>query len=299
VSYVHVNYVLGRSKTTGMARLLLLIIADRTNKQTGYAFPSYECLARDMNTDMRSFRRALKEIPADELEVTPGGSEKGQKRRPTQYRILINCGAPNTEPTVRNTRMVKHNNNDRDRAQYAHGEDNRDRAQSDLRPCAKEPSDRAQYAHLTIANRNKRTKEAARARTRETAASPHSKPASSFFSESYFEQQQGKHSRLDVRALFPAAEAKCAENYPNGGPMKRKFFENYLDVEEQKLGPPGLLEDQQRKQEQREEAARDRMEADQQREMDEAEDIQRPPMNLKQAVVDQIKRLRERDSASL
>jgi hypothetical protein len=266
VSYVHVNHVLSHSKTTGMARLLLLIIADRTNKQTGCAFPSYECLARDMNTDMRSFRRALKEIPAGELEITPGGSEKGQKRRPTQYRIVINSDAPNIKPTVRNTRMVKNNNNDQDRAQYAHGSNNDDRAHTGTGPCAKEASDRAQYAHLTLANRIKRTKEATRAHTRETVPhtppplDPNRKKPFAVATEESIRELQKRHPRLDVHALFPEAQKACAEKYPDGGPMRHAYFENYLDIEEQRLGPPGLIEGQRIKAAVLAEAARDREE---------------------------------------
>ena len=117
MSFEHINYVRDHSKTTGAARLLLLAIATRTDKE-GVAYPGYECLARDTAMSIRSIRRLLERdpaelkggapaIPADELEIIPGGSQKGGKRRPTQYRILIGQARPGEDKTVRLTRIVR------------------------------------------------------------------------------------------------------------------------------------------------------------------------------------------------
>jgi len=89
MSYRHVNYVRDNSKTMGMARLLLLTIATRTDDE-GYAYPSYGRLAKDTGMKIRSIRRLIeREIPKDEMEVIQGGSRKGQKRLATLYRVII------------------------------------------------------------------------------------------------------------------------------------------------------------------------------------------------------------------
>jgi helix-turn-helix protein len=310
VSYVHVNYVREHSKTTGMARLLLLVIATRANND-GIAYPGYGCLARDTAMSIRSIRRLLERdpnhlegeapaIPADELEITPGGSEKGKKRRPTQYRILLGSNGPNAKKTMRIARTVNeeptednHSHSDNGNCTPdTHREDGNtvrltrivkeknDCAHTDTRPCASVhtivrvvSSDCAPDAQLTKLNSNENKGANTRARARESAApSPQSESKqqlSSFFSEAYFKEQQRKHPRIpDVRALYPEAQKKCAEKYPDGGAMRPPFYEEFLHIEELKLGPPGLLEEQERKQEELNEARRDRTEADRQRKSD-------------------------------
>lgn len=268
MSYEHINHVRDHSKARGTARHLLVDIPTRTDKQ-GYAWPSYECLARDMRTDVRSVRRALKAIPSDELEIIPGGSEKGQKRRSTQYRILLNGNDPNSGSTVRLMRTVK----EPDRAPNAHGSNSQDRAHTGTGPCANEAStvritsaDRAPNAHLTDLNREEEQKANARARARETSGpngsgtntvSENPKPSLDL-SEEAIEELIRKHRRLDVRNLIPEAAEKCALKYPEGGTMKRPFFEEYLDRCELDIGPPGLIEGQRIKAEILAEAGLDR-----------------------------------------
>jgi len=146
MSFEHINYVRDHSKTTGAARLLLLAIATRTDTD-GVAYPGYECLARDTAMSIRSIRRLLERdpaelkggapaIPADELEIIPGGSQKGGKRRPTQYRILIGQARPGEDKTMRRTRTVKGTTKNNDCAPDAHSKDNTDHPHTDTRPCA-------------------------------------------------------------------------------------------------------------------------------------------------------------------
>ena len=154
MSYEHINYVRDYSKTKGPALLLLLTIATRTD-DNGYAFPSLTCLAKDTRMSIRSVRRALTQIPKDEIAITQGGSEKGQKRRAALYRIKMNESdrAPNAHST----------NNDR--AQYAHSGNDKvygDRAPIDTGPCAVGPTtvrnrapDHAPNAHLTVIEQSK------------------------------------------------------------------------------------------------------------------------------------------------
>ena len=91
MSRAYVNHVLTHSKTTGAARLFLLVIAFKADNE-GVAHLSYQRLAADTGMSIRSIRRLLfnenSPIPDDELELCPGGSNKGGKRRMTQYRIL-------------------------------------------------------------------------------------------------------------------------------------------------------------------------------------------------------------------
>ena len=182
MSFEHINYVRDHSETTGAARLLLLAIATRTDKE-GVAYPGYECLARETAMSIRSIRRLLERdpadlkhgapaIPADELEIIPGGSEKGGKRRPTQYRILIDQARPGEEKTMRRTRTVKGTTTNNDCAPDAHSKDNTDHAHTDTRPCASThatvrlvPHDCAPDAHLTELNKEKNKKANTRART--------------------------------------------------------------------------------------------------------------------------------------
>jgi hypothetical protein len=67
VSYAHINYVRDHSKMKGMPLLVLSMIASRANEQ-GVAWPNLDTLARDTRMSKRNVIRALKLIPADELE---------------------------------------------------------------------------------------------------------------------------------------------------------------------------------------------------------------------------------------
>jgi hypothetical protein len=95
----YVNGVRDESKTRGPSRLVLWAIASRTDPD-GYAFPGLSCLARDTKLSIRSVRRALNQIPCEELQiVVRGGSAKGQKKISTRYRVLLGADdhAPNAQ----------------------------------------------------------------------------------------------------------------------------------------------------------------------------------------------------------
>jgi len=92
VSFPHINYVRDHSKMKGAPLLILSMIASRTDDE-GIAWPNLDTLARDTRMSKRNVIRALKLIPADELEIiTKGGSPKGGKREKTLYRIPIKTG---------------------------------------------------------------------------------------------------------------------------------------------------------------------------------------------------------------
>jgi hypothetical protein len=105
VSYPHINHVRDNSKTGGAPRLVLMTIASMTNKE-GIAWPNLETLARYTRMSKRNVIRALKRIPADELEIiTKGGSPKGGKRETSVYRIPVKTG-DNTTPVSSSSRSV-------------------------------------------------------------------------------------------------------------------------------------------------------------------------------------------------
>jgi hypothetical protein len=254
---------------------LLLHLSRRTNKKLGYAKCGIRSISRVCGMVPRTAVQAVRNL--EKLNIIR--CERSEKRTTRYY---INSFEQWTKTVASNDTDIK----SKLLPQMTQGV-----ASNDTDNCVKRNNER-----LTTLLKEK-PKKAKNAFTRNERSSVsrklnHQKKPFAVATEESIRELQKRHPRLDVHALFPEAQKACAEKYPDGGPMRHAYFENYLDIEEQKLGPPGLIEGQQRKQEQREEAARDRMEADQQREMDEAEDIQRPPMNLKEAVLDQIKRLR-------
>jgi len=90
--HTYVNRVLEHSVTTGAARLLMLVIAARAD-ENGICQLSHRELSRLTKMDVRSLRRLLfaedSPIPADELEVFPGGNFPGQHRQTTKYKITL------------------------------------------------------------------------------------------------------------------------------------------------------------------------------------------------------------------
>lgn len=150
MSYKHINHVRDHSLTRGPARLLLLTIATRTDDE-GYAYPSLPCLAKDTGMTIRSVRRALTQIPENEIAITPGGSEKGQRRRAALYRVKIDSNNP--APNAHSQAL--------DRAPNAQG-NNHDHAPINIRPCAVgyttvrvQAHDPARNAHLTVIESSK------------------------------------------------------------------------------------------------------------------------------------------------
>jgi hypothetical protein len=102
----------------GMPLLVLSMIASRSDEE-GLAWPNLDTLARDTRMSKRNVTRALKLIPADELEIiVKGGSPKGGERVRTLYRIRINTGDTTTpvsscsEPATNGT-MTPVRNSDR------------------------------------------------------------------------------------------------------------------------------------------------------------------------------------------
>lgn len=154
MAYSHINWVRDHSKTTGAVRLLLFAIASRTNKY-GVAFPSRGCLARDTKMSERNVRRALKDIPRNELEIIKGGSPKGGKREVTKYRILMDR---RNSPTGDNTTPVAHTmtgdklSDDRTQVVPRTGD------KSGQRPDSYCPPNRLLTDQLTEANTRARTK---------------------------------------------------------------------------------------------------------------------------------------------
>jgi hypothetical protein len=86
MSFRHTNAVKAHSKTTGLARTILMCIADRCNKRNE-SYPGMVLLAQEANCTKRSVINALKKIPKDELGIFHrGGSGRGDSNR---YRLLI------------------------------------------------------------------------------------------------------------------------------------------------------------------------------------------------------------------
>lgn len=253
MSFEFINHVRDHSKATGPARLVLIMIATRTDDE-GYAFPGYPVLAKDTGMTIRSVRRALKEIPPGEIVITPGGSPKGQKRVPTLFKIVINKTNP---------------------APIAHSQgksDTHDPAHIGTRPCAVGPTtlrvqvpDPAQYAHLTVLNSLREQKEnrLARAHTREGSSPNGSGPVASsqkpFAVARNEEEEEPKPTQLTpkkekrhksnnvvrprdfpkfqkrykfvtVSEQFEPAKAECAKRHPNRGPMGARFFCAWLEI---------------------------------------------------------------------
>lgn len=139
-----------RSKTKGVIRLVLLMLASRADAG-GYCFPSQQCLVRDTRLSLRTIRRAIKEIPRDELEIVEqAGSLKDGERKSARYRILI-----------------------ADPGQADPGQ--RDPGHNDHRTPVRESADPGQADRLTYQERtNERTKARKRARGSSSAASSRS-----------------------------------------------------------------------------------------------------------------------------
>jgi hypothetical protein len=86
MSFHHTNAVKAHSKTTRLARTILMCIADRCDKRNE-SWPDMDTLAQEANCTKRSVINALKNIPKDELEIFHrGGSGRGDSNR---YRLLI------------------------------------------------------------------------------------------------------------------------------------------------------------------------------------------------------------------
>jgi len=89
MSFHHFHAVKSYSKTSGLARTILMCIADRCDEHNE-SWPGMDLLAKEVNCTKRSVINALKKIPEDELKICHrGGSRQGDSNR---YRLLIPLG---------------------------------------------------------------------------------------------------------------------------------------------------------------------------------------------------------------
>ena len=89
MSFHHFHAVKAYSKTSGLARTILMCIADRCDEHNE-SWPSMDLLAKEVNCTKRSVIKALKQIPEDELKICHrGGSKQGDSNR---YRLLLPLG---------------------------------------------------------------------------------------------------------------------------------------------------------------------------------------------------------------
>jgi helix-turn-helix protein len=152
MSFDHINWVRDNFKHESLAvRHLVLCLATRAD-DNGLSFPGYETLSKDTGMKVRSLRRLLDQIPKDVVQITPGGSVKGQPRRPTKYRILIPDHAPDAQGS--DGKKVLDRAPD---AHSAHANGNDDRARTVPTTVRVQSStvrvqslDRAPDAHLTV-----------------------------------------------------------------------------------------------------------------------------------------------------
>lgn len=90
MSFHHFHAVRAHSTTSGLARTILMCIADHCDEHND-SWPSMGLLAKEVNCTKRSVINALKKIPEDELKICHrGGSKQGDSNR---YRLLIPVGA--------------------------------------------------------------------------------------------------------------------------------------------------------------------------------------------------------------
>ncbi len=89
MSFRHFHAVKDYSKTSGLARTILMCIADRCDEHNE-SWPGMDLLAKEVNCTKRSVINALKKIPEDELKICHrGGSKQGDSNR---YRLLLPLG---------------------------------------------------------------------------------------------------------------------------------------------------------------------------------------------------------------
>lgn len=84
------NYVWEHSKSKGLARLVLLAIADNANEQ-GDAFPGISRIAKKCNATDRSVQTSINELERmGELQVFPQVGVKTASGRTNLYRVVMN-----------------------------------------------------------------------------------------------------------------------------------------------------------------------------------------------------------------
>jgi Helix-turn-helix domain len=86
-SYKYPAAVREHSRTKGVPKMLFIVLATYVD-DNGECYPAYAKLVKATGLSLRSVQRALKEIPADELQIIERGRAIGHS---TKYRILINC----------------------------------------------------------------------------------------------------------------------------------------------------------------------------------------------------------------
>jgi uncharacterized protein YdaU (DUF1376 family) len=194
-------------------------------------------------------RTSVEEWQKNKIRVTSAFTLKDGRWH--QKRMMVEYQQANAYRTMRSANGVKGNDV---------------RWHSDRKPIAM----RSQPISQNVANQNQnqnQTKASSRARVREPASSANgSEPSAASkqaehlldLSEASIEGLVAEHPQLDVRALVAVASKRCAKRHPQGGPMKLPFFREFLNREEKKLDPPGLIETRKEKLAQMEEAVQDR-----------------------------------------
>ena len=198
--FKHINCVRDHSKAKGKAKFLLLTIATYCNDD-GICFPSNKCLAQDTGIRPSHISRYLKEIPPYELIIVQkGGSQKGQKRQHTIYRIP-DCSHIGDSQKLTITKNVAY------------------RSHNGKSTVPKIDGDCSHRSNLTA---NKQPLE-----------QPKKQPAFSPFEltdELIKELQREFGGRRDIRLRHKEALVRCAELYP-GQPMGLPWFREFLSRE--------------------------------------------------------------------
>lgn len=93
MSYKHVRLVFQTSNAKGLARLVLVYLAERANAD-GYCFPGVKTIARECNANPRSVQQAITQlIELGELEA----DRKGGRNKASEYWIKLK-GVENLHP---------------------------------------------------------------------------------------------------------------------------------------------------------------------------------------------------------
>jgi hypothetical protein len=101
-SYQYPALVRDHSKAKGLAKYVLLVLATYAG-DNGECFPSHSVLARVTGLSLRTIVRAMKGIPANELQVIEKGKATGY---PSRYRITLDWCHSVTSTTDRESPVL-------------------------------------------------------------------------------------------------------------------------------------------------------------------------------------------------
>jgi Helix-turn-helix domain len=259
MSHRHINHVRDHSRTKGSAKSVLLAIATRVDGN-GLCFPSLQRLAQDSGLSVSTVRRAIKQIPRDELEIVErGGTLRSGERCPTKYRVITPNGerlgdksgtkakrsddpdrVQSDSPTIVNLTDDNGQNGYHDRGQFDHVTEKAEKNKEQKRLTEKD---------VVASNGNSKSSTSI---TPDKKASvllhngKAGKPGSELpwaLADEELEELQEFYSRLgDIRRFIRQAALKCSAMYPTGGPMGYQFFKKYLANLQNDLPPPGYEE---------------------------------------------------------